>query len=160
MTDNNRLLKAIEAKLHELLVLFKEGKISEDDLIEEINSSVHYSVQDTFMAEMLFVVALEHNLVPQSGLLISKLFNSDVEDFVYPDNVSGPYKRNDSFEYDYMGGTRLKVLKSSGLGKSLELYKKFLISINEEVRKEAGFKPVSLQQVRQAVLKETNVIEE
>lgn len=113
----NNLLIAIEGALKELLILFEEKKIDEEELLHILNEALHHNrFYRTYIFEMLFIEALKINKIPISPVIVSQLFLSVCdEDYLYPDNFG--------FKVD---GTRLKVIEALHLEKTRVAYLQLL----------------------------------
>ena len=158
----NALLNAIEESLNELLNLFFNNEILEDELLKILNETVHYNqIHQLYIYEMLFIQALKTDKIPKSTLLLNLLFkNSDKDYFIYPDKIQGcnekdedstsPFPRTKLFK-----GTRLKVLEKLNLNKIRELYIKFLYENEEEIPKD-GKKTVTFKVIQDAINKDLN----
>lgn len=117
----NKIINEIKDALNELLILFTNKKISEEELLKTISESAYYNIQyKSYFYEMLFITALENNNIPRNANIIGALFNFiDTESFLLPE----------SYNQD---GTRMNILKKLKLKKSIELYELFLIKQDEE----------------------------
>jgi hypothetical protein len=156
MTNKNRkLVNKVEEVLNELFISYFKEEISTDDLMEELNNTIHYnSTFKPFIYEILFIQALRLKKIPKDKFLLSGLFCMACdEDYLLQENYSTE-------------GTRIKILKKLNLKKTLKIYEDCLICLEDEPHtlfkkgvedqryKEANANNPSLQDVHESLLEE------
>ncbi|MGM5480117.1 MAG: hypothetical protein ACQESC_01535 [Nanobdellota archaeon] len=117
----DKLLNSIKQALNELIISFFNKEITDDVVLKNLNKAIHYNKSfSTYIYEMFYIQALELDKVPKNKYFLSGLFGieSDEDCLIIE-------------KYD-TEGTRTKVLKKLNLIKTLEMYKDFLIYIDQE----------------------------
>ena len=113
---NNKILEVIERELEIHLNLFLKKKISEEELLKNLNQASFYnSFFQDYIYYMFFKVAVEKRKIPKSKALISLLFKDLDPEFC----VSEYTLKKKSI--------RLLVLKHLNLKESFDLYENYVL---------------------------------
>ncbi len=118
---HKKIIDTINEALAELLSSFLNKDISEEELLKELNETVHYNQTfKQYIYEMFFIVALKQEKIPRSATLINMIFKTiNTEEFLLFEN----YKQD---------GTRKRILKKLNVKEALALYTLFLIKNDSE----------------------------
>lgn len=120
MNENN-VLKSLQNSLSELVILFSENKISEEDVLKQLHETIYYTNSfRPFIFESFFIEALKLDKVPKVTTLIVSLFKNYS---VLEDNL---------VREDYNEGTRCEVLRKLKLDKSLKNYNHLMVCLEPE----------------------------
>lgn len=140
------LQEIIKKRLLEIAQDHSSGKLTDDDVMKELNSAVFYKIaHQSYIYEFFFMVALENNIKIRSPFLLSMLFKYiDYEDVLETEDCVS-------------SGTRKKYLKFLGLDETFKKYHDYVVDNDPDPHhhEQKYFKKkITLENVRDSILEE------